>query len=106
MRQKRWRSHSSPTMICRLRQLHSVGLKRMGYGFPAGMGRKDPPFLEPVPLESANDAIWSAGAISLSYFSDLATFVSGCPALSACACSFQLLRWFFVFFLAVLIFFN
>lgn len=86
-----------------------MGLKRLGYGFPAGLGRKDPPFLEPVPRKPANDAIWSTGAISPSYFSDLAIVVSGCPALSTCTYSFQLLGCliFFVFFsLAVLIFFN
>lgn len=77
---------SLPTMICSLGQLHSVGLKSLGYGFPAGVGRKDPPFLEPVPLKPANDAIWSTGAISPSYFSDLATFVSGCPALTPFSC--------------------
>lgn len=96
---------SLPTMICSLCQCgveDSMGLKRLGYGFPAGLGRKDPPFLEPVPLKPANDAIWSTGAIS-----DLATFVSGCPALPTCTYSFQL-GWVFVyfFFLAVLIFFN
>lgn len=73
-----------------------MGLKRLGYGFPAGLGRKDPPFLEPVPRKPANDAIWSTGATSPSYFSDLVIVASGCLTLSTCTYSF-LLGWIFLF---------